>query len=545
MTVRPPPRSLWLAGVIGLASCHPAAARAPAGETIEYSIGVLQGREVLPVHPLTASEARGRWHWRLTRERGRVVRATHLGPGGRVDHDMRVTHDRDGTRTVVQTDAHGVLVARSRYAPSGRAARLSRGGVAELDGCHHRSITFDAAGRPLERLCLDASELAVVDDSGCQLWRARYDDQNQRVAQSCLATDRHGRPTGPALDDEGVHEVRTTYSATGLQSERRFLDAQGAPAARRRDGCHGQRTEHDDGGTTHLTTCLGPQGQPQDERGTSVASVQHDVDANGCPVVTVFLDTSGRPAARGELARIAMEVNPQCDVLERVQKRRDGSLLAWPRRVARWVHRFDDQGQRVATACFGAGGEPTSCTGNSTPSGAIQLFEYDADGRHTMTRSLGPDRAPTDGGNGYPHATELHYNRDGRIDARRFFDAEGERAVAMGQVALQVHSYNALGHLVRTEAFDLHDRPVVDSTGCHGIWHQYDDSGHMARITCLSPGGAPAPTRNLMVGSVEWPRGTAAVEIVRGARPANVFLDPDGGELQRVDCQPPEAVCYR
>lgn len=513
-------------------------------EHVTYAVDLLVGREIFPVSPLDKEQTRGQQSWRLSWSHGKILRAARLKPSGVVDREMHFEHNTDGTLVINAFDGYGEHTSTITHEPGGTIRQRLHSQEEQINGCHRLRITYSAAGDPVERWCLGPNDAVVVDGDGCELWRSTFNEAHQRLDWRCFTVDGAGEPK-PSSDRDGIHQTRLRYAFQGRLMEKSFHDEKGAPVGKIANGCHGTRFTYDAHGTLRSHTCIDAHGAPVAERGTQVASLRYDVDEHGCMRQTTFTDPQGRPAAYGEHAMTVFEMNSQCDILEKELRRSNGKLLAKSSKVAAWHYDYNEQGQRISMSCFDEERRPTSCTGLGGEQGAIRRWRFDEHGREKFLYNFFPDGNSSGEGGGYPHATQFLYGKDGRLVAKKFYDAQGRPAEALGGVSTTVWQHNEQGKTASARSFDQNGEATINSTNCHEIRFSYNAQGRIDQINCFGIQGEGRGITDLILDDIHWPFGASRVKVRRGAQAANEFFDPQGTSLKIVDCRQPEVACYR
>ena len=518
-------------------------AAASHADGVEVGLGVAHDRTVHAVLP-QAQAPNGRWHWRLYWQDGRVVKIEQVRPTGAVAQSEKYEYPAAGGRIEHQFDAHGTEQQTTTVTDAGVVTTVLRSGVTTYRNCNRIERTFDAAGNVTETRCLAQTGLVVVDESGCQSLRATYNDLRQETSTGCFAVD-GGKPR-PITDREGVHLSRYQYDGFNNQTMVRFFDETGAPVAKQTDGCFGHLFRYDNIGNQVADTCLDASGSPRAQIGSNVATTQYDVTPSGCLTAVRYLDVVGQPAALGETATIAVEMNPTCDLTGREQRKKDGSRTGKPLGIASWANRYDNHGDLVGTSCLDEARKPVNCSNGQGSNGSVVSYDRDPHGRISRERYYRADGTPSVQSNSYPHETRNTYGEDGRLATSTFHDETGRQVTALGKTARMTFRYDALGGLVSEAYFGVDQAPIEAVIGCHELRSSYDTSHRLARVECLDVTGQIHAIRGLVSNGITWPLGAARVDIDRsGPVPVNVYSGPTGQQVKRVECKKAEQSCYR
>ncbi|RYE89986.1 MAG: hypothetical protein EOO75_10880, partial [Myxococcales bacterium] len=413
--------------------------------------------------PLSAAQARGRWHWRLFGPGTGSARAEYVRPDGTVAHERALRTDPSGDIIETLVDAFGVEIHRTTLRPDGTAQRQWRSGRVALDGCHHLAIERAPDGRRERRRCLSATDAPMVDDEGCLERDLRLDERGLVAQRACL-----GR-AGPALDHDGVHRVVVTRDALGALTEERFEDTAGRPAAKL-GGCHGRRVTHHPSGDVASVTCLDAAGAPALDPRTGVATTTVQVDARGCDVRRSHLDARGRLVAdRDGVAHVLLDRGPRCELVRQEQRTADGALRLVAG-VAVRTHLYDGRGQLTRTACFDEHRLSTNCLGNGQTYGVVLTFAYDDRGRLEHRRAYMASAGESWTAGDIPHLTETTHDDQGRRRLVRYYNEYSRPDTASPSVGQEVYSHDpATGLLARIEYFTWAQARATGSAGCHTV----------------------------------------------------------------------------
>ncbi len=530
-------RRARLALTLALAGCSPPtspslglAPRAPTAEGATYARTVEPGKSLQVIVPLTAAQARGRWHWRLFGLGSADERAEYVSPDGVLMGELRSS--RRGDDIVHQRlDAFGTESYRMTVRADGTYQLRYPSGRVSLTGCDRVIVERD--GLREHRRCLSVTGAEAADEGGCTRRELVRDARGLIIETACFG------PAGPAVDEAGLHRIRTTYDALGSRVEERHEDLLGRPVANL-SGCHGRRFAHADSLDLASTTCIDAAGAPVVDGSTGVATIVHESNARGCDVAISYRDERGLPASPHGVARIVREPGPRCELLRQEFHDRAGALVVRDG-VAVRTHLVDARGRVSRTSCFNELRYATNCMGSDGHYGSVLTYEYDDRGRLERRRGFLATMAESWTASHVPHLTEWTYDDQGRERLVRYYN-EWSRPIEAPSRGQEVHSYEPSGDLASIAAFRWDGAPAKSNTGCHVVRFSHDALGRRTRIECVtdSEPGTLGPS----IGSVSWPVGARAVEILREPHLINVFRDHDGREVKRVDCAEPGASCH-
>lgn len=501
---------------------------------------VVHGQDYYPVQPLSAEQAKGKWHNRVTIANEKVIKIEAIRPSGLVSETLDIKRQPDGALSINKIDSHNVTLSITTHREN-LISTVARSGVISERGCAQLKQTYSAEGDVIEETCLGPTGFAVIDESGCAIRRYTWSADHIKQSSACFTED-----PKPQLDSDGVHLEKYQYNAEGKLEDESFFDIQGSPTPRVADGCFRVHLLYDTAGNRVALQCLDASGAPRAFQGQTSTQAKFEYDANGCSTRTLFLDGTGKPATRGSLHSYSTRRDNHCAVTHSELRGLKGELIRdndWGLPLVDYS--YDAQGLLLSRSCYGVDSRPMSCGGATTPVGVTIRYTYDEKGRVTSEKGFAQDGTPTKQSHSYPHETKTAYGNDGRKAMEAFFDERSTPTTALGGVAIMSFRYDALGGLVSEIFYGLDRKPVESAVGCHEIKRSFDEKHRLALIECRNTAGELRQHLGMIHAGVEWPAGAARMAVERGEYIANMYFNAKGAVVKRVECKKLDTPCYR
>lgn len=449
-------RTVELPASSGSSSATPPPEHPP--ETI-YSLELDAGVDFYPLAIIDEAAARGKAHYRMRREGGRIRRIERVDPAGKVQETREITYDAAGTRTVEVTDGRGVRRATVRRTKEGVETRRARTGSPLAFGCTELRYVSNERGDDQVRTCRDAEGREIIDSKGCEQVAWVVDDAHRTLEARCARQD--GSPT---LDASGVHLTKFAHDAAGRVARRSYFDEASRPTADA-GGCHGAGYEYDDAGLVKVEWCLGPLGKPVPFRFGTHAGYRRLYDVHGCLAQEELIDADARPATLGKRAGTRYTNDAHCGALSIETFGADGALVSDGVQPPRSEYTLDPSGDAVEQRCLGVKGKPTACIVASPTGGTTRRYTLDDRGLSVREQAFGAGGEPTVHSSGYPHEWRNRFDDRGQLVETQYLDAAGKPTTALGKVAKRTFSYDARGQQVSMKEFGVDDAPVEGTLG--------------------------------------------------------------------------------
>ena len=416
-------------------------------------------RKPVGIRPLTPDEAARRYvSYKFHTRGGRVIRVEVVsGPG------LPTPRNPSGTVIMEAADA-------TRYQPSVCAYEYR----------------YDDAGDVAEEVAFDVQNHIV--------WRYQY--LGDKTVQF---TDAAGLPT--ARDLSGAVLVTIELDDNGYERTHRFLDGRREP---RTDGhrVYGRRFEYNDAGLATKITAIDRDGRPMLDRTRGIAVEKRTYDEDLNRIRVEYQDIEGISAAQ-----------------------KDGTASV--------TTGYDDVGNLTEQAYFDLNGQPT----HSELGVHRMTVAYDDDGHPTRLRVYDEKNRPTVSSNG-THEVRLECDRRGNITSSRYYGVDGRptavgdgrqrlvqempkylqsivnagvigkvfagnsqwgyrpaQASALNSSLYGVHhikkTFDDKGRLIRTEFFDVADKPASNALGYARADWSYDDEDLPRQARYFNRNGQP------------------------------------------------------
>lgn len=141
---------------------------------------------------------------------------------------------------------------------------------------------------------------------------------------------------------------------------------------------------------------------------------------------------------------------------------------------------YNDAGQLQRVVCMGADGKPCLMPGSRV---AEQVVDYDADGRVIAKRNFDAEGKPAADAHGVS-SREFAYDAAGHLVSVVTRDTNGKKIVPrMPGYAERITAYDALNRLIEIRHLDGLGNPITNAEGENHVRFQYDDSHHTATRT--------------------------------------------------------------
>jgi len=442
---------------------------------------------------------------------GRVIQFWDLGPNGNrvVAKDgyagQHLTYSERGFRTETECqDANGnptpektgVAILRTTFDQKGDAVEYRFFGTDGKPTYSNQGISIhkakvDAAGNPVEESYFGTNGQPVTDEHGHhRIVRTYTDGRETRFEQFGI--------DGQRVQTQAEMPIETyEYEQNGYETERRFFDEKGQPAAN-------------------------PAG---------VQRIQHIYDERGNLVDESFFDSKGNRVVNRNygLASVKETYDSQGNMIEQEAFGPDQKPLMLPTGFQRRTYKYDEFGQRQEEAFFDAGGKPAmvqgiyhkAVMGYDGQGNLIEFAYYGADGlpasspagTHRVTRLydrrgnmieeavFGKDGSPVLTRQGI-HMSHWKYDEWGRRVEEAFFGVHGEPVLSHGYHFYRT-KYDLQGHAVETAYFDNNDQPCVSEEGFHRMVSRYDERGYLVETSYFAADGSPGLFRGEFHRQVE------------------------------------------
>ncbi|RYZ02541.1 MAG: AgmX/PglI C-terminal domain-containing protein [Myxococcales bacterium] len=334
---------------------------------------------------------------------------------------VRWLDEQDRPRVRAKTTISGlrrVLSARGRVESFSSVNWL--GQPAAEGAVHETRVLRSAAGAVLERRFFGLRGEPVQNEDGSH--RITFEVDERGVERERRYFDAAG---APALAS-GVHLVRTRSNRFGEPEAVAYLDVQGAPARETRDGAAGLRYERDERGNELSLTLLDEQGRPLvGSNGWAMRKRRYDeLDA---VIETAFFDASGSPVRERERGA----------ALVREPRGERGNVTSELFYDERGEPALGTQGYHRADIEYDQRDNPVSYVYSDVkdvPLRSRRLY-YDGDRliREEHTDAAGKPLLTAQGYASY----EISYLEDGSEGMKRYFDASGGQQVTCHGAAPQ------------------------------------------------------------------------------------------------------------
>ena len=509
------------------------------------AVDAVRGRNWFVTAEVSEEFARHRHHLHIAEEGGRITRIERVDPTGMVQETRSIAYRSDGGWQETLKDSAGTLVEVVTIDADGTERRRARNGSPFISGCSALRRTY-TDGNVAEVACLDAAGHLIIDSNGCQLVHFEWDASHRETAERCL---QEGGTV--SLDRYGAHLWRFAYDDQGRLVERATFDADGRAMLDDQDGCARKRFIFDDAGNRVTETCIGVSGLAVAFNGEEAATKKWTFDQHGCRLTEEYAANDGQPVAWSHdtwsrvygrdsryvaFNRDAHVESRTCAAVSDEIRNRDGTI------VARLDYAFDDVGQEMEQRCT-VRGQTSSCR---IGGGSTVRSRYDDRGNRIELSAFDALGNPARWDKDYPHLRRSTFDERGLEVREAFFDNDGTPALALGNVAYFVYTYDELGSHVGLAAFGLDDHPVAGTVGVHEIRSRYDDRHRLNTIELYDGAGqAEEHPQGLSYDDVNWPQASKMNVERDGLRIHNVFTLSSGLQVERRDCADKQRDCYR
>ena len=377
---------------------------------------------------------------------------------------------------------------------------------------------------------------------GAKVSEGKYDvPTHSSIGQHRLTFDDRGlfvrREFEPVGGGTGVSDVTgsygTTYvySATGLPTEIRNLDALGKPLVEK-SGIASKRLSYGDrgdvrsvewldadgklratdlwyakivldrdaNGNVERESYLDETGKPALRRDRGIASLTDAYDIHGNALEEAYFDTSGNATPRSDdrVARIKLQYDARGNEVLRSYYNLDGKPTLQKAGVARVARNWDEQGHQLKEMYYGVDGSPTL----SIEAIASLQWRYDERGNQVEQAYFGVDGKPTlvavDGIAG----VVWRYDDRGNQIELAYFGVDRKPIIAKQRLtAREASKYDDRGNQVKLSYFGVDGQPTLSWEGVAGYTLLYDEQGNKIDIRFFGVDGNPAMHRD---GYARW-----------------------------------------
>ncbi len=470
-----------------------------------------------------------RTHWRVKRDKDRVLAQRRFGPRVKQSYALRLAGGKPNQ--MVAFDRHGqVLWSRHYKAGGAEYGSRMRNGANALTGCGFHRLERDKKGSVEHVGCLQWTGQPMRDVNGVVFTRHRRD-----AAGLSLETWRLDADKKPQNGQDGVHRVTFKRDAVGRVVERRYFDKDGFPTLSAVNGCYGWRWTFDRRGLLARKACLGlDSAASNDSQG--VCAYVYSRDGRGCrvSVTNLKLDKAGKCSKR--FKRYAYDVNGDCEIMTQVcygatNKRKACGL----RKPAEYRYTRDALGRITSRKHFGVAHKP----GKDRDCRAFeQRKAYDELGNLRKVTHHGPaGEAVNCSGAGYHGITYTHDDA-GRTKETRFLKRDGSAGTNLGCVVRR-YRYDNYDHRVKTINYGF-DGKVKDVRGMGSMRIIYDRGHRLFGLLLYDVDDRPARYRACFTGrSCPSKKPWHAVRVMRranGSVARNSFFDHEGQLVKTISC---------
>jgi hypothetical protein len=365
--------------------------------------------------------------------RGNMREEAYFGLDGE-----RVVHPDRFSRVVHEYDERSNRTRTSYFGAGDEPVRNRR------TAFHSVQRTYDDHGNAIEVRYFDIDQKTLIDnDEGYARLVRTYDRLGGVNEESLFKAD-----GSRAELDDGVHRIVTIrdelgrrtriveygpqdppsklrssvfkYDDWGNLRETRYLDANDQPFAIKPSSCAIQQWRYDERNEIVEETCLdaGEALSPFLEPGA--ARIEYKYDPSGHLTEAKYHDTGNRHVAMAQgYAGIQMKYDPAGNMIEESYVDPSGHLAATTLGHSLVRRAYDQFGHVVEEAYFDKDGKPAS------PVAKMEII-YDALGRRVQDRYLGPGDRHVSLGKTSQHETRYDYDTFGKLEAIRYFDAQGK-----------------------------------------------------------------------------------------------------------------------
>jgi YD repeat-containing protein len=447
------------------------------------------------VGELTEEEARQRAEsYRLTSERGRVVRSERVNGVGRPlptkagEASWHFSYSGGRLTTMEVRDEHDRTRYRVQRSPDGRRDEVEneQGERQSHPDARYavRELEHDARGRPIKVRFLTAEGSPATDEVGAFGYEQRFDEQNRVIEMTILGPD-----GTPSFDENRIQRMQVDYDARGEMVRQRFLTAEGRGSLSV-EGCTGLRHERDRVGNELRRTCLDAAGQPAlNASGYTGWMARYDGRGNQLEQRYVGVD-GGTVRNEIGIGGYKLVVDDQGRTVETRYFAPDGSPTHDKDGVAGFRRVYDERGDRVGVDLLGVDGQPTFHRGGY----AREISRFDAHHQLVEMSFLGPDGKPTLHEDGMA-VTRWTYDDHGRLTSIAYLDAAGRPTfIDEGYASVQIER-DQRGREIERRYLDTQGKPTRTTSFFATSRHRYDERGNEIETSYFDPAGKPTRHR--------------------------------------------------
>lgn len=330
-------------------------------------------------------------------------------------------------------------------------------------GSSKQRYQYDVRGNVIEQTYYDVNDQLVTCSLGYAKIQKEYDNYGNMTEQRFF--DHEGKP---AYVNMAVGK-RIAYYPNGLIKEESFFDESGRLCVNDTWTAIA-RYEYDANGNLTLTSYFDQDTIPCYEKEYLYSAYKTECDKQNNPRQITFLDTKGQPMYSSQgISMVKFKMNQQHKCTEAVYGDPQGQIIVVQRNTyderglttsetfydhqnrmiklavgyARRTHQYDERGNEVVVALFGADNRP--CMGDEEYSRLEK--KYNAYSQLIEARYI-DDKGKV------KHIINQQYDQLGNVTSKGYYDEKGNLKYGRGPAALTLSRYNAGGQLVERQFYN-------------------------------------------------------------------------------------------
>ncbi|MDB6171596.1 MAG: repeat-containing protein [Chthoniobacteraceae bacterium] len=407
----------------------------------------------------------------------------------------RLIFNRDGRIELIafrnsygspMADPMGVFGRRFEYDQRGliiRITNLDNKGEPLPDRKGVSAIQQDrnAEGYCNRKTYLDSESRIILGPDEVAIFDYEFDQCGNQLVLCCYGVD-----SKPTLHRDGYTTFASTYDSRGFETSGFFSGLDGLPVLNRK-GVARYRLEHDEWGHLLKQSYFGLDGKPTVTSDGFAAGVMA-VDPKGNILECSFLGPDGKPTEGivGGYAKINNRYDDRGNCVDRAVFGATGAPTLDKGGVHRVKQTFDEKNNLIGEASFGIDGQPIL----SSDGFARVETDFDERGNVEKGRYFGTDGTPALHKNGYARFVNL-YDDYANLTGVAYFGLQGEPVAQREGYARFTRKYDERGNVAEVAYFDAQGLPTLAKDGSARSVHRYDEQGRLIRAAFFGTDGLP------------------------------------------------------